>query len=337
MLKKAAENPDRTVRLELVTQLKDCSSPEALAILRLAVTDRDREIRRAAVQSIAAQHDEAAFETMSQIIAERSFALMDDADKQLILSAYSTLGGEAAVLTLSKFIARAGSGIRSLQDLKGKTFAFGSPSSTSGHLMPRYFMMQAGVNPDKDLKTVAFSGAHDATVAFVAAGKAEAGVLNTSVWDKLVEQKKKPTVFTNGLNIAAILEAETRVKLCAEPAMANPVTMEEGAIDLWPPVRLVAEDFQEKIDETVVAAGGKPLQLVFVGVGLEADEARDAAVQVSERVGVINFALDIQMGSVGLPERSAAEVAHAVERENRCLVEGRGVIRGRSVSAVVLD
>ncbi|MFO1345843.1 MAG: PhnD/SsuA/transferrin family substrate-binding protein, partial [Rhodocyclaceae bacterium] len=39
----------------------------------------------------------------------------------------------------------------------------------------------------------AFSGAHDATVAFVAAGKAEAGVLNTSVWDKLVEAKKVDT------------------------------------------------------------------------------------------------------------------------------------------------
>jgi phosphonate transport system substrate-binding protein len=56
--------------------------------------------------------------------------------------------------------------------------------------MPRYFMIKAGINPDKDLKNVAFSGAHDATVAFVASGKAEAGVLNASVWDKLVEDKK---------------------------------------------------------------------------------------------------------------------------------------------------
>lgn len=56
--------------------------------------------------------------------------------------------------------------------------------------MPRYFLQEAGLNPDKDFKTIAFSGAHDATVAFVAAGKAEAGVLNASVWDKLVEQKK---------------------------------------------------------------------------------------------------------------------------------------------------
>ncbi len=89
----------------------------------------------------------------------------------------------------SKFVT-ADPAIKSFADLKGKTFAFGSPSSTSGHLMPRFFLQQAGVSPDKDFHNVAFSGAHDATVAFVAAGKADAGVLNASVWDKLVEQKK---------------------------------------------------------------------------------------------------------------------------------------------------
>jgi hypothetical protein len=92
----------------------------------------------------------------------------------------------------SKFIT-ADPAIKALADLKGKTFAFGAPSSTSGSLMPRFFLQQAGLNPEKDFKNVAFSGAHDATVAFVAAGKADAGVLNASVWDKLVEQKKVDT------------------------------------------------------------------------------------------------------------------------------------------------
>jgi len=89
----------------------------------------------------------------------------------------------------SKFIVPIDSTAKTLADLKGKTFAFGAPSSTSGSLMPRYFLLQAGINPEKDFKTVAFSGAHDATVAFVAASRAEAGVLNASVWDKLVEAK----------------------------------------------------------------------------------------------------------------------------------------------------
>lgn len=90
----------------------------------------------------------------------------------------------------SKFIANAGAGINTLADLKGKNFSFGSVSSTSGHLMPRYFLQQNNLNPEKDFKRVAFSGAHDATALQVESGKVEAGVLNASVWDKLVQDKK---------------------------------------------------------------------------------------------------------------------------------------------------
>ncbi len=80
--------------------------------------------------------------------------------------------------------------IKSLSDLKGKTFSFGSQSSTSGHLMPRSFLLDAKVDPDKDFKRVAYSGAHDATIAAVAAGKVDAGALSISVWDKFVADKK---------------------------------------------------------------------------------------------------------------------------------------------------
>lgn len=90
----------------------------------------------------------------------------------------------------SVFIAQKGSGIESLEDLKGKTFAFGSVSSTSGHLMPRHFLAKAGINPEKDFEKFSFSGAHDATAAWVAAGKVDAGALNFLVWDKLVEENR---------------------------------------------------------------------------------------------------------------------------------------------------
>lgn len=83
--------------------------------------------------------------------------------------------------------------IHSLQDLKGKTFTFGSESSTSGHLMPRSFLLAAHINPDIDMKRIAFSGAHDATVAAVAGGKVDAGALNISVWNKLLAQGKVDT------------------------------------------------------------------------------------------------------------------------------------------------
>lgn len=80
--------------------------------------------------------------------------------------------------------------ITKLEDLKGKTFTFGSESSTSGHLMPRSYLLGAKINPDTDMKRIAFSGAHDATVAAVAGGKVDAGALNISVWEKLVAQGK---------------------------------------------------------------------------------------------------------------------------------------------------
>ncbi|MBS0347493.1 MAG: putative selenate ABC transporter substrate-binding protein [Proteobacteria bacterium] len=123
----------------------------------------------------------------------------------------------------SKFIT-ANDNIKGFADLKGKTFAFGAPSSTSGHLMPRYFLSQEGLNPDKDFKNVAFSGAHDATVAFVQAGKVDAGVLNASVWDKLVEQKKvdtakvrvfatTPTYFDYNWTVRGDLDPKIQAKL----------------------------------------------------------------------------------------------------------------------------
>ena len=93
----------------------------------------------------------------------------------------------------SVFITDAKSGIAKLDDLKGKTLSFGSASSTSGHLMPRSFLLAAKINPDADLKRVSFSGAHDATIAAVASGKVDAGALNISVWEKFVANKKVDT------------------------------------------------------------------------------------------------------------------------------------------------
>ncbi len=114
--------------------------------------------------------------------------------------------------------------IKTLADLKGKTLSFGSTSSTSGHLMPRSFLLAANVDPDKDLRRVAYSGAHDATVAAVASGKVDAGALNVSVWEKLVEDKKvdpakvrvfftTPTYFDYNWTVHADMPAAQRERL----------------------------------------------------------------------------------------------------------------------------
>ncbi len=122
----------------------------------------------------------------------------------------------------SKFIVPTASPAKTLADLKGKTFAFGSPSSTSGHLMPRHFLLQQGVNPEADFKTVAFSGAHDATVAFVASGRAEGGVLNASVMDKLTESGNPNAAKVRVLaTTPAYYDYNWTVRPGLEPALAK--------------------------------------------------------------------------------------------------------------------
>ena len=93
----------------------------------------------------------------------------------------------------SVFIAQKDSGITKLSDLKGKQFSFGSQSSTSGSLMPRSFMLEAGIDPERDFKRVAYSGAHDATIASVVSGRVDAAALDITVWNKFVGEKKVDT------------------------------------------------------------------------------------------------------------------------------------------------
>jgi phosphonate transport system substrate-binding protein len=94
----------------------------------------------------------------------------------------------------SVFIAQKGSNIKSLEDLKGKTFTFGSESSTSGNLMPRYYLMEAGINPDKDFDGAPnYSGSHDKTYKLVETGTFQAGALNISVWEAAVAEGKVDT------------------------------------------------------------------------------------------------------------------------------------------------
>ncbi|MEH7108357.1 putative selenate ABC transporter substrate-binding protein [Bacillus sp. JJ1764] len=91
----------------------------------------------------------------------------------------------------SVFITQANSNITKLADLKGKSFTFGSESSTSGHLMPRYYLTEAGINPDRDFDGKPnYSGSHDATYKLVESGAFKAGALNEAVWQAAVKEGK---------------------------------------------------------------------------------------------------------------------------------------------------
>ncbi len=98
----------------------------------------------------------------------------------------------------SLFIANPDSGIKSLGDLRGHSFAFGDVNSTSGHLMPQYFMRQANVDSDVITKAI-YTGGHDATALAVANRKVDAGALDETVYQKMVKDGKldpaRATVF----------------------------------------------------------------------------------------------------------------------------------------------
>lgn len=112
----------------------------------------------------------------------------------------------------SVFIANASSDLKpfsdlkDLQELKGHSFTFGSKASTSGFLMPEYFLLQAGVKESDFQSPAYFSGSHDKTIELVQSGQYNAGALNSQVWDsrvkdgtvnpsKVVALWKTPTFF----------------------------------------------------------------------------------------------------------------------------------------------
>ena len=96
---------------------------------------------------------------------------------------------------ISYFIANTSTGLSFSEEfpksIKDKTFTFGSKGSTSGRLMPEYFIREAfGMAPREVFKRVGFSGDHSKTLALVQAGSYEVGAMNFKVWQKEVDAGK---------------------------------------------------------------------------------------------------------------------------------------------------
>jgi len=85
----------------------------------------------------------------------------------------------------SVFVVNTSTGLAPSEDLTplaSLRFTYGSETSTSGRLMPAYFLREQGVDPEGFPGGPGFSGSHDATLALVASGTYQAGVLNEQVW-----------------------------------------------------------------------------------------------------------------------------------------------------------
>jgi len=87
----------------------------------------------------------------------------------------------------SYFLARAADPGQEIADFKGRTFAFGSDLSTSGHLMPRFFLYEMGMVPETFFGAVRYSGKHDLTAYWVRDGEVDLGVANHAVIDQMYQ------------------------------------------------------------------------------------------------------------------------------------------------------
>jgi phosphonate transport system substrate-binding protein len=141
----------------------------------------------------------------------------------------------------SVFIAKTDSGIKALADMKGKQISFGSQSSTSGHLMPRSFLLAANINPEKDFRRIAYSGAHDATIASVVSGKVDAAALDITVWKKFVTENRvdtrdvdvfytTPGYFNYNWSVHADMPADQQAKLKAALLALDPAKPDQAEI-----------------------------------------------------------------------------------------------------------
>lgn len=91
--------------------------------------------------------------------------------------------------------------IKTVKDLKGKSFAFGDPISTSGHIFARKLMLEAGLNPETDLEKYIYAGSHDATILAVLNRKVDAGATyaddnqgKSNAWNRFLDIKDRDNI-----------------------------------------------------------------------------------------------------------------------------------------------
>lgn len=134
----------------------------------------------AAIEAMRAGHiDMAWFGPFSYIIAHNI------ADAEAIVNGVKADTGSATYKSF--IIANVNSGIKTLSDLKGKTFAFVDPASTSGNLIPRKILIENGIDPDNDFSTSYYAGTHNAVQLSIANGKVDAGASGDNVWQRMVD------------------------------------------------------------------------------------------------------------------------------------------------------
>jgi phosphonate transport system substrate-binding protein len=240
----------------------------------------------AAIEAMGAGKAQVGFlNTFSILIAEAKYQIIP---ALINLRKYQTndldpdkaLGGQLEPFYKAQFITTATSGIKTYADLKGKTFCFVDPLSTSGYIVPRIILAANGVNPDTDFAATVNAGSHQNVAAAVYKGDCDAGVtfinvltdatLNTTYPDiqtKLVVFADSNSIPNDGVQYIKTLDpklqaitTEALLAMAADPGgkavLAKLYTI--NAFQKIEPGFTLYSDF----NKVLVAAGVDPASLV---------------------------------------------------------------------------
>lgn len=148
-------------------------------------------------------------------------------------------------------IAHPDSAINNLQDLKGKTFAFVDPASTSGNFVPRYVFDKNGIEPEKDFKTLYYSGTHQASLIAVKEGKVDAAAIADEVYDLALDRGQ-------------LKKSDVKVVFTSDPIPGSPFVVRTN----------LPKDLQAKLRKALLSLGGVRFGKLGVVTGM--DPAKDS-------------------------------------------------------------
>ena len=115
----------------------------------------------------------------------------------------------------SIIVANKDSGIQTFEDLKGKSFAFVDPASTSGNLIPRKMLIENGIDPDNDFSESYYAGGHNAVMYAISNGNVDAGASSDNVHARMVESGE--------------IDSEVNVIIYeSDPVPGSPIVVREG-------------------------------------------------------------------------------------------------------------
>jgi phosphonate transport system substrate-binding protein len=187
------------------------------------------------------------------------YVLAHQVAKAEAVAAFGTADGKPDTYWAS-IVTYPGSGINTVAEIKGHSFAFSDPASTSGHLFPAYGLRKAGLDPDKDVRGI-FAGSHTSSFEALYNHKVDAGELNSEqlesakqrghykdgdlvfLWksdaiptdpfvvrgDLPAEFKKRVIVVLQSLDLSALDPADRKIMVGAGVARLVPQT--DGAYD----------------------------------------------------------------------------------------------------------